>query len=66
MSDPNASDIYLVAYASLHETVRRFVDGEASRGYLAKRHRDIEEDLQQAVAIARAALGVRVDQPEKD
>lgn len=66
MADPNASDMHLVAYASLHETVRRFLAGEASRGYLAKRHRDIEEDLQRTVVAARAALGVCVDQPEKD
>lgn len=49
------SDIHLVAYASLHETVRRFLEGEANRGYLAKRHRDIEDDLQRAVVAKRAA-----------
>lgn len=41
-------DRYLVAYASLYETVRRFLAGEANRSYLAKRHQDIEEDLQRA------------------
>jgi hypothetical protein len=65
VSDANASDIHLVAYASLHETVRRFLAGEANRGYLAKRHRDIEEDLQRAVVAARRALGVRED-PQED
>lgn len=48
-TQPSEQDTYLVAYASLHETVRRFLEGEANRGYLAKRFRDIEEDLQQAL-----------------
>ena len=63
MSDANASDVHLVAYASLHETVRRFLAGEANAKYLRKRHADIEEDLQRAVVAARAgsALGVRED-----
>jgi len=55
MPEPSHSDIHLVAYASLHETVRRFLAGEANRGYLIKRHRDIEEELQHALKS-----GVRV------
>jgi hypothetical protein len=57
MPDASVSDIHLVAYASLHETVRRFLEGESNVKYLRKRHRDIEEDLQRAVVAAR--LGVR-------
>jgi len=44
---------YVVAYASLHETVRRFLAGESNVKYLRKRHGDIEEDLQRAVVAAR-------------
>lgn len=51
------SDIHLVAYASLYETVRRFLEDEANRSYLGKRHRDIEEDLQRAVAKRAAEAG---------
>jgi hypothetical protein len=49
------SDIHLVAYASLHETVRRFLAGEANRSYLSKRFEDIEDDLQRAVVAERTA-----------
>lgn len=52
------SDIHLVAYASLHETVRRFLAGEANRSYLTKRFEDIEDDLQRAVVARRADQGV--------
>jgi hypothetical protein len=54
MAEPTQSDIHLVAYASLHETVRRFLAGEANRRYLTKRFEDIEEDLQRAVVAARS------------
>lgn len=47
------SDPHLVAYASLHEVVRRFLAGDANTKYLRKRHTDIEEDLQQAISAVR-------------
>lgn len=62
---PSEQDIHLVAYASLHETVRRFLEGEANRSYLAKRLRDIEEDLQRAVVARRAAEGGLVEEDQK-
>lgn len=55
------SDIHLVAYAALHETVRRFLAGEANRRYLTKRFIDIEEDLQRAVVARRAAEGLATE-----
>lgn len=44
---------YVVAYAALHETVRRFLGGEANAKYLRRRFGDIEDDLQRALKVGR-------------
>ena len=48
-------DLHLVAYASLYEVVRMYLAGEVNIKYLRKRHKDIEEDLQQEVIRERQA-----------
>jgi hypothetical protein len=53
------SDVHVVAYASLHEIVRRFLAGEANRRYLARRFEEIEEDLRRAVVERRRASALR-------
>lgn len=43
------ADALLVAYAELHELVRRFLAGEASARTLRRRHADVEDDLRRAL-----------------
>lgn len=42
-------DAYAVAYAALHEVVRRFLAGEANARYLRRQHAEVEDDLRRAL-----------------